>query len=80
MIKLSKQELKIVEKHIKIISTIITNHSCSFITPEFRSDIKTIAESHKLPYCDNCNSGLFNLCAQLYAAYNQSVNKKNKDK
>lgn len=79
MIKLSKQELKIVEKHIKIISTIITNHSCSFITPEFRTDIKTVAESHKLQYCDNCNSGLFNLCAQLYAAYNNQV-KKNKDK
>lgn len=79
MIKLSKQELKIVEKHIKIISTIIINHSCSFITPEFRSDIKTVAESHKLPYCNNCNSGLFNLCAQFYAAYNNQV-KKNKDK
>lgn len=79
MIKLSKQELKIVEKHIKIISTIITNHSCSFITPEFRADIKTVAESHKLPYCNNCNSGLFNLCAQLYAAYNHQKNK-NKDK
>jgi hypothetical protein len=77
MILLSKEEYKIVEKHIKTITTIIKNHSCSFITPEFRSDIKVISNNHDLKYCLTCNSGLFNICAQIYAAY---VNQRKKKK
>lgn len=76
MIKLTRQEIALVKKHLKIITTIITNHSCSFITPEFRQDIKTIAENHKLDYCDTCNAGLFNTCTRVYNAYNTQMNKK----
>lgn len=78
MINLSREELKLVSKHIDTITTIIRNHSCSFISQTFRDDIRTIADNHKLDYCLTCNSGIFNICANLYSAY--TIQSKKKDK
>lgn len=69
--KLTKSEYTILTKHLETIRTILVNHSCSYISPEFKSDVKAIADAHKFTYCDTCNSGLLNLCFTLYAAYTE---------
>ena len=81
--ELTKEEILLVEKHLDTIQTIIVNHSCSYISPEFRSDIKTISDNHKLTFCLTCNSGLWNTCSHSYSAYkrqNQTKNTKKSNK
>ena len=77
MITLNKEELKLVQKNLKTITIILQNHACSDISPEFREDLKKISDNHKLNFCTTCNSGLWNICAQVYAAYNKYITKEN---
>ena len=78
--ELTKEEILLVEKHLDTIQKIIVNHSCSYISPEFRADIKNISDNHNLRFCLSCNSGLWNTCSHIYSAYKRQKQTKNTKK
>lgn len=75
---LDKDEMQLVEQHLDTIKIILTNNSCSVLTPEFRNAMNTIAKAHNLDFCRSCNSGMVKLCSLIQAAYDAEVQSKTK--
>lgn len=63
---LTKEEYDRLIKYIDIIKIIVVNHSCSNIPISFRETVADIAKNHKIEYCKNCNTGLYNAVVRLY--------------
>lgn len=76
----TKEEMKLIKSHLPTIERIIVNHSYSNLTVEFRTDMKLLGEKLKLNFCTTCSSGIFNLVARVYKAYNeQLINERKKE-
>lgn len=75
---LDKDEMQLVAQHLETIKIILTNNSCSVLTPEFRNAMNTIARAHNIDFCRSCNSGMVKLCQIVQTAYDAEVQNKTK--
>lgn len=82
MDKLTKEEMNIVKRYEDVFKTIIRNQSYSNLTFQFKQDLETIANAHKISICKSCNSGIFAAVHRIWGMYIAQVaeNKKAKSK
>lgn len=66
---MSTEDIKLIEKHLPTIEMIISNRSCSNITPSFRETMYKLAQSNNISYCTSCNTGLFDVIYRLHNLY-----------
>lgn len=80
MSELTKEEYRILKKHIEEIERIIKNASASSISAELR-DV-TISINKRMGYndCSNCNSGLYRMMTRVYSMYIKKNTKTNGSK
>lgn len=76
----TKEDLKLIEKHLPMIKTIIRNQSFSQIDNEFKMDIYTIAENNGISYCRTCNGSLYTTIGNIWLRYNKEIMEKAKNK
>ena len=76
----TKEDLKLIEKHLPTIKTIIRNQSFSQIDNEFKMDIYTIAENNGISYCRTCNGSLYTTIGNIWLRYNKEIMEKAKNK
>lgn len=75
----TKEDLKLIEKHLPTIKTIIRNQSFSQIDNEFKMDIYTIAENNGISYCRTCNGSLYTTIGNIWLRYNKEIMEKAKN-
>lgn len=80
MDKLTKEEMKIVKRYEDVFKIIITNKSYSNLTFQFKEDLETIANAHKISICKSCNSGIFTAVHRIWGMYIAQVAENNKTK
>lgn len=76
----TKEDLKLIEKHLPTIKTIIRNQSFSQIDNEFKMDIYTIAENNGISYCRTCNGSLYTTIGNIWLRYNKEITENKKSK
>lgn len=76
----TKEDLKLIEKHLPTIKTIIRNQSFSQIDNEFKMDIYTIAENNGISYCRTCNGSLLTTIGNIWLRYNKEITENKKSK
>ena len=82
MDKLTKEEMNIVKRYEDVFKMIITNKSYSNLTFQFKQDLETIANAHKILMCRSCNSGILTAVSRIWGMYIAQLaeNKKAKSK
>lgn len=82
MDKLTKEEMNIVKRYEDVYKMIITNKSYSNLTFQFKQDLETIANAHKILMCRSCNSGILTAVSRIWGMYIAQLaeNKKAKSK
>lgn len=78
MDKLTKEEMNIVKRYEDVYKMIITNKSYSNLTFQFKEDLETIANAHKISICNTCNSGIFTAVHRIWGMYIAQVAENNK--
>ena len=66
---ITKEQYKILDKHISTIKTIVVNQAFSNVTISFREDMVKVGKELGYNFCSTCNSGLYNLVTHLYNKY-----------
>lgn len=75
--KLTKEDISLIEKHLNTFKTIANNRSISGLSFEFKTDLKTIAKNNNIVICFSCNRSLIDNIVRIYNNYNKIKLSKN---